>query len=48
MEIRKAIYTTNAIELLNMTLLKGAEKLPNFPHQGICSESRLLGDPEHR
>jgi putative transposase len=41
-EIRKVIYTTNAIELLNMSLRKVAKARGSFPHDEAVFKLRYL------
>jgi transposase-like protein len=46
-EIRKAIYTNNAIESLNMTRSKSYQKPSCFPDRRIRAQSDLPSDSKH-
>jgi putative transposase len=43
-DIRKAIYTTNAIESLNSVIRKAIKKRKLFPHDDAAKKSGLSGD----
>ncbi len=42
-DIRKAIYTTNAIESLNSVIRKAIKRRKLFPHDDLAKKGRLLG-----
>lgn len=46
-EIRKAIYTTNAIESMNMTRSKSDKDSSSFSNRWVCSQGDLPGNSEH-
>jgi len=45
-EIRKIIYTTNAVESLHMTLRKVTKKQGVVSESGSCNQTDLSGAPE--
>ncbi len=47
-EVRRVIYTTNAIEALNRQLRKAIKTKGSFPSEDASLEARLPRDPERR
>ncbi len=47
-EVRKIIYTTNAIESLNYQLRKIIKNRGHFPHRRRRDQAALAGHPRHR
>ncbi|BCO36366.1 hypothetical protein MHEC_27990 [Mycobacterium heckeshornense] len=46
-ELRKIVYTTNAIESINFQLRKITKNRGTFPGQGLCDQVAVLGVVQH-